>query len=382
MASIKLVSGRKPRVLQGHPWIFGSEVQRLLAPDLDGTVVSARDAMGRPLGVGIYNGQSQIVWRRLSTDKIEWNAAFVRERILAAVQRRPPERVRRLIYSEADGLPGLIVDQYAHVVVVQCLTLAMDRATPWIVDSLREVLGVEAIVLRNDSPARSKEGLPLSIEMAFGQRVEPFWCRIGEIDFQVDLLAGQKTGAYLDQRIEYAEISKIAAGKRVLDLCCNQGGFALHAARAGALKVVGLDSSGPALAQAARNRARAGLVVDWVEANVFDWLRLHRKVAWDLVVLDPPPFAKSRAHLKEALQGYRDLNLRAMKVLVPGGILATYTCSHHVTHDLFQEMVAGLAGDLGREIRLLRRVNQPPDHPVLVNLPESEYFRGMILEIV
>jgi 23S rRNA (cytosine1962-C5)-methyltransferase len=124
------------------------------------------------------------------------------------------------------------------------------------------------------------------------------------------------------------------------------------------------------------------LVVDWVEANVFDWLRLHRKVAWDLVVLDPPPFAKSRAHLKEALQGYRDLNLRAMKVLVPGGILATYTCSHHVTHDLFQEMVAGLAGDLGREIRLLRRVNQPPDHPVLVNLPESEYFRGMILEIV
>ncbi|GAB4253160.1 MAG: class I SAM-dependent rRNA methyltransferase [Candidatus Methylacidiphilales bacterium] len=381
MASLKLAAGRKARVLHGHPWIFAGEVTKRLPPACDGTPVTARDANGRPLGTGFYNGQSQIVWRRLSRDPVEITPAFFQGRIAAAIARREPGEVRRLVWSEADGLPGLVVDQFGSALSVQITTLGMERNLTSLLEALDAVIHPERLVLRNDTPVRVKEGLGQEIRVVRGSP-EPFWCRIGLVEFEIDLVGGQKTGAYLDQRQEYEQIARLAAGRRVLDLCCNQGGFALHAAMAGARDVVGIDSSETALAQARKNAERLGLSVRWIEANVFDWLRTHRKETFDLVILDPPPLGKSKAGMGGALDGYRDLNLRALRLLGPQGLLATYTCSHRVTREGFEDMLAKITGEVERDLRLIRRVEQPNDHPILMNFPESEYLRGAIVEVV
>lgn len=380
MASLKLAPGRQPRVLSGHPWIYANEVQKLLSPNHDGTAVTARDPTGRPLGIGFYNSHSQIVWRRLSREPCELTPTFFRQRIESALARRLPGTARRLVWAEADGLPGLVVDQFGPALSIQVTTLGIERNLDPILNALTTLLCPERIVLRNDSPARTKEGLPTEVRTLHGPST-PFWCPIGQISFEIDLLSGQKTGAYLDQRDEYERIASLARGRRVLDLCCNQGGFALHAAAAGAAEVLGLDSSAPALDQARKNAARAGLHVQWVQANAFDWLRSHRAERFDLIILDPPPLGKTRADITTARDAYRDLNLQALRLLNPGGTLATYSCSHRLTRAMFEDMLASLAGDLQRDLRLTRRVDQPPDHPILMNFPESEYLRGVILEI-
>lgn len=380
MASLKLAAGRKARVLQGHPWIFAGEVMKKLSTTLDGTPVTARDAQGRPLGTGFYNGQSQIVWRRLSWEAVEITPAFFRDRIAAAIARRSLGEARRLVWSEADGLPGLVVDQFGSALSVQVTTLGMERNFSSVLEALDMILRPERLILRNDSPARIKEGLHQEVRIIRGSG-EPVRCRIGQIEFEIDLVGGQKTGAYLDQREEYEHVARLAAGRRVLDLCCNQGGFALHAAAAGAREVVGIDSSAAALTQARKNAERLGLTIQWIEANVFDWLRSHRHETFDLIILDPPPLGRSKADLAAAMDGYRDLNLRALRLLAPHGVLATYTCSHRMTRERFEQILADLAGVVERDLRLVRRVEQPADHPILMNFPESEYLRGAIVEV-
>ena len=216
-----------------------------------------------------------------------------------------------------------------------------------------------------------------------GRAWEPRWMTIDGFDYWLDLQSGQKTGFYLDQRLQHATVAKYAAGKRVLDAFCNQGSFAMHAARAGATHVLGLDSANDAISQAQKNAAKNGVKAEFLSANVFDWFTAQRETAaaWDVIVLDPPPFAKSKSALENALRGYKELNLRAMKALAPGGVLATYTCSHHM-HDVeLRQVLAEAAHDAKRRVHVLEWCHQPTDHPVLATMPESEYLRGYILRV-
>jgi len=379
---IQLRKGATARVKQGHPWVFGNDLAQLPNPEWDGEVVACKDERGRHLGYGISNHASQIVWRKIANEPCQLNEDFFRARVTAAVDRRKGNSLERLIWSESDDLPGLIVDRYGDVLVLQCLTLAMDRHVDLIADLLIEVTGVGVIVARNDAPVRKKEGLACEVNVIRGQCPESTWLMLNGLELSVDLLGGQKTGLYLDQRDQYALVASYAKGRNVLDACCHQGGFALHCKQAEAASVTGVDSSEHALEQAKQNAMRNNLKIDWVEMNIFDFFRQREHATlWDLIILDPPPFAPSKAKLESALRGYRELNLQAIKGLRNGGLLATYTCSHIMTYDLFRKVLVEAAADAGRQLRLREICRQPEDHPVLMNIPESEYLRGFLVEV-
>lgn len=383
-ASLKLKMNANSRVLAGHPWVFANECEALLPVEHDGEVVECRDRTGRLLGTGIYNSKSQIVWRRLSRDRVALDEAYLR----AALERAGARRAglgdfKRLVWSESDDLPGVVVDQFGPTLVVQIQTLAMEKRSAVISDLLATLTGATEIIFRNDANIRKLEGLAQEIHTRSGKAWEPQWTTIDGFDYWLDLQSGQKTGFYLDQRLQHPAVAKYAAGKRVLDAFCNQGSFALHAARAGAASVLGLDSAFDAVSQAKKNAERNGVKADFQGANVFDWFTAQRDAApaWDLIILDPPPFAKSKSALEGALRGYKELNLRAMKALVPGGVLATYTCSHHMQDAQLREVLGEAAADAKRRVHVLEFCHQPPDHPVLVTMPESEYLRGYILRV-
>lgn len=383
-ASLKLKANARARVLAGHPWVFGNEVEALASAEHDGEVVELRDRTGRFLGSGIYNSKSQIVWRRLSRDRVALDAAFIRGALERALARRgglDPAANRRLVWSESDDLPGVVVDQFGDTLVAQVQTLAMDRRAELIVDALAALTGAAEIILRNDASIRRLEGLPLSVSTRSGRAWEPRWHRIEGFDYWLDLQNGQKTGFYLDQRQQHGLVARHAKGRRVLDAFCNQGSFALHAARAGATLVRGLDSAFDAITQAKRNAERNGFTAEFESVNVFDYFGAKRDETWDLIVLDPPPFAKSKSALDGALRGYKELNLRAMKALAPGGLLATYTCSHHMQDTELRGVLAEAAADAKRKVQVVEFCHQPPDHPVLVTMPESEYLRGYVLRV-
>lgn len=383
-AGLKLKPNANSRVLAGHPWVFANECEVLLPAEHDGEVVECRDRSGRLLGTGIYNSKSQIVWRRLSRDRVELDADYLRAALTRALaQRSTSDSFKRLVWSEADELPGVVADQYGDAVVLQVQTLAMERRSALLGDLLAELTGAAEIIFRNDANIRRLEGLPLETHTRSGRAWEPRWIRIDGLEYWLDLQSGQKTGFYLDQRQQHAVVARYAQGKRVLDAFCNQGSFALHAAKAGAAHVLGLDSAGDAIDQARKNAKRNQLRVDFETVNVFDWFTAQRQAtaAWDVIVLDPPPFAKSKSALEGALRGYKELNLRAMKALAPGGILATYTCSHHMQDAQLREVLAEAAADARRRVRVLEFCHQPPDHPVLVTMPESEYLRGYIVRV-
>jgi 23S rRNA (cytosine1962-C5)-methyltransferase len=389
--SLKLKPNAKPRVLFGHPWVFANEVEALLPAEHDGDIVECRDRADRFLGTGIYNSKSQIVWRRFSRERAALNAAYLRGAIERAVARRDVsdgdgtearKACRRLVWSESDDLPGLVVDQFADTLVVQIQTVAMEKRATVIGDVLAEVLKPAEIIFRNDAPIRRLEGLPLEVHTRSGQSWEPRWVTIGGLEYWLDLQHGQKTGFYLDQRAQHPLVARFCAGKRVLDAFCNQGPFALHAAKAGATKVLGLDSAEDAIAAARRNAERNGVQAEFAVANVFDWLNDASRAGeplWDVIILDPPPFAKSKSALEGALRGYKEINLRALQRLAPGGVLATYTCSHHMQDAELRGVLAGAAADAKRKVRVLEFCHQPPDHPVLVTMMESEYLRGYIV---
>ena len=391
--SLKLKANAKSRVLSGHPWVFANEVEALLSPENDGEVVECRDRAGRFLGSGIYNSKSQIIWRRLSTQRVTLDEAYLRNALGKAIARRetpnsksqtPYAQHRRLVWSESDDLPGVVVDQFGETLVLQVQTLAMDRRTPLLVELLAELVSPTEIIVRNDAHIRKLEGLPLGVHTRSGKACEPRWEKIDGFDYWLDLQSGQKTGFYLDQREQHAVLAKHCAGKRVLDAFCNQGPFALHAARAGAKEVLGLDSAADAIDQARKNAERNGVNASFAVANVFDWFNdpaRHGEPLWDVIVLDPPPFAKSKSALEGALRGYKEINLRAMQSLVPGGVLATYTCSHHMQDAELRSVLAEAATDAKRKVRVVEFCHQPADHPVLVTMPESEYLRGYIVRV-
>ena len=372
-------------MLSGHPWVFGNEVEALLPPELDGEVVECRDRNNRLLGTGIYNSKSQIVWRRLSRERVALDAAYLRGAIERAVVQRAPEPARRLIWSESDDLPGVVVDQFGDLLVVQIQTVAMEKRAALLGDILAETLRPAEIIFRNDVPIRRLEGLPLEVHTRSGRAVEPRWVEIDGFDYWLDLQAGQKTGFYLDQRPQHAAVARYCNGARVLDAFCNQGAFALHAARAGATEVLGLDSAADAIAAAQRNAERNGVRAEFAVANVFDWFNdpaRNVEALWDVIILDPPPFAKSKSALEGALRGYKEINLRALQRLVPGGVLATYTCSHHMQDAELRQVLAEASADAKRRLRVLEWCHQPPDHPVLMTMPESEYLRGYIVRVM
>jgi 23S rRNA (cytosine1962-C5)-methyltransferase len=398
--SLKLKANANARVLTGHPWVFTNEVEALLPAEHDGGVVECRDRTGRLLGTGIYNSRSQIVWRRLGRERVELDAVWLRGRLEKAIARRntsnaksptPNFHVRRLVWSESDDLPGVVVDQFGEVLVVQTQTMAMAKCEALLGGLLTELLRPEEIIFRNDAPIRRLEGLPLEVRTHSGRAWEPRWVSIDGLDYWLDLQGGQKTGFYLDQREQHAAVAKQILRQaqdglrpRVLDAFCNQGPFALHAARAGAAYVLGLDSAEDAIAAAKRNAERNGLRVEFAAANVFDWFNdpaREDEPRWDAIILDPPPFAKSKSALAGALRGYKEINLRALQRLAPGGVLATYTCSYHMHDAELRDVLAGAAADAKRKARVLEFCHQPADHPVLVTMPESEYLRGYILQV-
>jgi 23S rRNA (cytosine1962-C5)-methyltransferase len=390
VATLKLKPNAKPRVLAGHPWVFANEVEALLPSAHDGEVVECRDRADRFLGSGIYNSKSQIVWRRFSRERTALDGAYLRAAVAKAVARRGPATgsgqsslSQRLVWSESDDLPGLVVDRFDDVLVVQIQTVAMEKRTALVGDVLAEVVRPAEIVFRNDAPIRRLEGLPLEVHTRSGRPWPARWVAIDGFDYWLDLQGGQKTGFYLDQRAQHPRVARHCAGKRVLDAFCNQGPFALHAARAGAAHVFGLDSAEDAIAAARRNAERNGVKAEFAVANVFDWLNDASRAGeplWDVIILDPPPFAKSKSALAGALRGYKEINLRALQRLAPGGVLATYTCSHHMQDADLRGVLAEAAADAKRKVRVLEFCHQPADHPVLVTMMESEYLRGYLLQ--
>jgi 23S rRNA (cytosine1962-C5)-methyltransferase len=381
---IKLKPNARARVLHGHPWVFANEVESLVASEHDGEVIECRDRTGRFIGSGIYNSKSQIVWRRLSRDRVVLDAAYLRGALQRAIARRAAEPARRLVWSESDDLPGLVVDQFGDTLVVQIQSLALEKRSAQVTDVLVELLKPAEIIFRNDASIRRLEGLPMEVRTLSGRNWEPRWMHISGFEYWLDLQQGQKTGFYLDQRVQHSVVAKYCAGRRVLDAFCNQGSFSLHAARAGATEILGLDSAEDAVAAAKRNAVQNGVNADFQVANVFDWFNDPARGVepqWDVIILDPPPFAKSKSALEGALRGYKEINLRAMRRLSPGGVLATYTCSHHMQDAELRGVLADAAADARRKVRVLEWAHQPADHPVLASMSESEYLRGYILQV-
>jgi 23S rRNA (cytosine1962-C5)-methyltransferase len=373
---------RRARVLNGHPWVYINELDVIPDNLADGSGVNLYDARGRSLGSGILNRRSQIAWRRYSRhSEVAFSSDFLAKAIADSIARRAEESVRRLIWSDADHLPGLVVDQFEDVLVVQALTLAVEQQESVIVECLREHLQPREVLFRNDAPVRKLEGMELVVKTHSGKPLAPCNYEIDSLSYELDLANAQKTGFYLDQREQHVLVASLCEGRRVLDGFCNQGAFGLQALNAGAESALSIDSSATCCAAARQNAERNELALDVLEANLFDYMKTIERGAFDCIVLDPPSFARNKQSVPGALRGYKELNLRALQCLPPGGILATYSCSQHIDAATFEATVVNAAADAQRELRLFARTSQPFDHPVLLNFPESNYLKGLIVQV-
>lgn len=380
-----LIIQPRARIFHGHEWVYSSEIKKTFGNPEPGDVVTLKDFRDRPLGSAIYNPESQIVARRFSRRKQDLDADFFLRRIRQAIEHREQVGIAptlaRLVWSESDGIPGLVVDAYGKHLVMQTLTLAMDQRKELIRDALIELLGPESIVLRNDSPFRKAEGLEVEIAMLHGDNPGPFVVEASGIAYEVDLYDGQKTGLYLDQLQSHAEVARFARGRRVLDCFSNQGGFALACARAGAAKVTAVDISDTACAAARENARCNGLDIEVLEHNVFNFLK-HAEAEYDLIILDPPSFTRNKKTLNDAMRGYKEIHLRALKLLDKGGILSTFCCSHHASRELFLENIASASVDAKKTLRMMAEHGQRADHPVLITIPETSYLKGFTAEVI
>lgn len=383
-----LVIKPRSRIFHGHDWVYASEVEKAFGDPQAGEVVSLKDFKDRPLGTAIYNPESQIVARRISRRKQELDGEFFVRRIQRALALRDSmnlsEPIYRLAWSEADGMPGVVIDRYLDHFVLQTLTLAMDRRKDLIVSALREIFGEVVVIERNDSAIRRAEGLKMSTGVLAGDWKGAFEIEVGGIRQDVDLLEGQKTGIYLDQLDNYAAVGKLSESQRVLDCFCNQGGFALHAAKGGAASVTAVDISAPAVEATRKNAEANELSIEAKEANVFDYLKESETSGekYDLVILDPPSFTKNRKSVGNAMRGYKEIHLRALKLLERDGILSTYSCSHHISEKEFFKMICDASVDAKRTLRVLDRHTQRADHPVIATLPETGYLKGFTFQTV
>jgi 23S rRNA (cytosine1962-C5)-methyltransferase len=392
MKSVVLKKGRDKSLKRRHPWIFSGAVQKVNGEPGSGDTVAVRDAAGKVLASAAYSPKSQIRARVWTFDPGESvDGEFFRNRIQKALALREAlpaakhANALRLVNGESDGLPGLVVDRYADVLVAQFLAAGVERWRDPILDLLMELSGCEALYERSDAEVRKLEGLEPRAGFARGNR-NASRCPIIEygLNFRVDVEQGQKTGFFLDQRENRQRVRALAAGREVLDGFAYTGGFSIAALAGGAKRVTAVESSAAALEVAKENLAANtldGSKVEFVQADVFSHLRLlrDRNAKFDLVVLDPPKFAPTAAQVQKAARAYKDINLWALKLLAPGGLLATFSCSGGVSAELFQSIVAGAALDAGAEAKIIERFGAAADHPVALEFPEGQYLKGLLL---
>ena len=396
LTTVLLKPGEADRIVAGHPWIYHTEILRVTAPVADGELVQVKDHRQRLIGTGFFNSKSKINVRVLSPERVEVNEKFFEERIRAALAVRqkhlPAASLFRVVNAESDFLSGLIVDKYEDVLVVQISSLGMDQRKAQIVAALQKIFSPRAILERGDMATRKFEGLGEAEGVLSGEFSGPISMNLNGLKFETDLVGGHKTGMYLDQQVNYQAVSQYAKGAQVLDCFSFLGGFGLHAARAGSAHVHLLDQSADAIAAATRNAAANGLAekCSFEAVNVFDWLKAntavkpHERVVprFDLIILDPPSFTRNRASVPDALRGYKEIHLRALKLLKPGGTLATFCCSHHVDIATFQDVILSAAYDTRRVLRRVATYAQSQDHPVIPMIPETEYLKGFAFEVV
>jgi len=388
MKSVRVNKRGADRVRQGHLWIYQSDLVDVDAAG--GSIVSVKDERGNFIGHALFSDRSQIALRFLTQNNEEIDREWWRRRITGAAGRRhmsPDTNAYRLIYSEGDLLPSLIVDRYDDVLVLQTLSQGTDALKPLLLEILIEEFNPRAVIERNDARVRELEGLPLLAGPLYGNAPEELEILQHGLRFVVEPLGGQKTGSFLDQREN--RLAALAAAQttnrlRALDCFTFNGAFALHLAKA-CENVIGIDISADAVAAARRNADLNGLGnIEFREANVFDALREMEAAGerFDVIVLDPPAFAKNRASLKSAIRGYKEINLRALKLLNPGGVLVTCTCSYHVSEELFIEILAQAALDARRRLQIMEKRMQAADHPVLLGMPETYYLKCVIAKII
>ncbi|MBI1942162.1 MAG: class I SAM-dependent methyltransferase [Betaproteobacteria bacterium] len=392
MKTLHLRAGRDKSVKRRHPWIFSGAVERLEGEPGSGETVLVKSAEGKPLALAAWSPQSQIRARVWSFDvgaSIE--ESFFEERLKRAIHLRTQlaaarhTNALRLVHGESDGLPGVVVDRYADVLVAQFLSAGAERWREAILNALVEQTACEAVFERSDAEVRKLEGLEARVGFARGNR-DARRCPIVEygLNFRVDVEEGQKTGFFLDQRENRQRVRALAAGRTVLDAFCYSGGFSLAALAGGAQRVTAVESSSDALRIAKENLEANALDssrIAFEQADVFAYQRLlrDRGRSFDLVVLDPPKFAPTAAQARNAARAYKDINLMALRLLAPGGLLATFSCSGGVSAELFQSIVAGAAVDAGVEARILERFGAAPDHPVALEFPEGDYLKGLLV---
>lgn len=387
---IHVINGRQKKLLQGHPWVYGNEIERVEGEPQDGGLVTVVDFRGRYMGTGFYNSRSLITVRLLTHRSEEITDALIASRVAAAcdyrrfVMRRPGTDSCRLIYGEADRLPGVIADRFGPVIVLQVLALGMERYTQVIADALVAAEHPECLLLQNDDAIRRKEGMECFTKVLHGALPEEVVISENGIRLSVDVMGGQKTGYFLDQKDNHLFLRQFCNGARVLDCFSYIGGFALNAVAGGAREVTAVDISEDAVSRIRRNAQLNGMQVEAVCANCFDFLRAQVKAGerYDVVVLDPPAFTKAHANMANACRGYKEIALSAMRLLPAGGVLATHSCSYHMPEDVFVNTVLSAAQDLHRQVRVITLRRQDIDHPVLAGYPESHYLKSLWLQML
>jgi 23S rRNA (cytosine1962-C5)-methyltransferase len=377
------------RVRTGHPWIFSNELVRLPKEFEPGQIVDLKSHSGAWIGRGYFNPRSLIAVRLLTREPVAIDGNFFESKIRRAQALReqwlPDEAAYRIVFGEADGLPGLVIDRYGSVLAAQFLTAGMDRLTESVLQVLINRYRPSAVIARNDSASRVLEGLPKEKRVLYGELPSPLVFRKNGLSFEVDVWEGQKTGFFLDQSANYRRLEEWSTGARVLDAFCYSGAWGIHAARYGAREVTGLDSSERAilLARANAERNDVASVCTFLQEDVFDGLRRLCAVdePFDLIVLDPPAFAKSRQKIKEAIRGYKEINRLAMRLLSTNGILMTCSCSHLIEREMFREVLVAAASEAKRSFYITAWHTQGRDHPIALGIPETEYLKCAVLQV-
>ena len=388
MAKAILIPGKEKRVYSRHPWIFRSDIAKVDGEYTPGDIVSVFSSKGYFLAKAYYNPNSQIALRIMSLKDEPIDRELIFSRIRQAIDYRrqfADLRSCRLIFAESDRLPALIVDAFGDVLVLQCLALGMERFKKDVIDALVQEIHPEGIWERNDVPVRKLEGLELKTGLLYGNVPDRVLMTENGVLFQVDVKEGQKTGFFLDQKENRASIAPFVAGRRVLDCFSHTGSFALHAGKYGASEVLGVDISGYACQCAEENARLNGLNdrVHFLEANAFDYLAQGSRNGekWDVIILDPPAFTKTRSAVESARRGYKEINLRAMKMLVPGGYLVTCSCSQHVSPEMFKQIIQEASMDARVQLRQIEFRTQGKDHPILPSAPETQYLKCGIYQV-
>ena len=387
---VHVVNGRQKKLLQGHPWVYGNEIERVEGEIEVGGLVTVVDFRGRYMGTGFYNSKSLITVRLLTHRQEEITDELIASRVKAAcdyrrfVMNRPGTDSCRLIYGEADRLPGVIADRFGGVIVLQVLALGMERFTQTIADALLACEKPDCLLLQNDDAIRRKEGMECFTRVLYGTLPEENIIHENGVKLAVDVLGGQKTGYFLDQKDNHLFVRQFCKDARVLDCFSYIGAFALNAAAAGAKEVTAVDISEAAVQLIEKNAALNGADITAVCANCFDFLRAQVKAGekYDVVVLDPPAFTKAHANMASACRGYKEIALSAMRLLPAGGVLATHSCSYHMPEEVFVNTVLSAAQDLHRQVRVITLRRQDIDHPVLAGYPESHYLKSLWLQML